>query len=341
MPFKLQKQGRQRKSPAEIVGVDLGGTGLKAVRMRQVKDAISVIAADILPPLQLPDGPEDHNVRLKLPKALQTNYVAIAVSGQNSVVRLLNLQGHVEPQALDEAAVREHVGLAPEYRISHVVLPTVRGKQETKVLVVGFPEKEAKTILSLVPSGPPAPYSVEVAGLSALTAFMNGPAQSSEHEAMAVIESGAHITFMALFHKKSLALVRKFDFGAESFVERVQQQLGVDRETARGIIADGSFDISQPVHEVMDPFLRQLTISKDFVERREDCHVGAVYLSGGTTLSRYWTDEVKAAVGVDVVSWDPFEGLHMADGVYPAAFEGQRSRFAAAVGACMGVFRGS
>jgi len=341
MPLKKPGKGRQRKSPTEILGVDFGSTGLKIVRMRNNKGQIALLAADILPPFEVPESATGHNIRLKVPKAFQANYTAMAVTGAGAAVRLLNMQGHVDAENLKEADVREQVGLSDEFRVSHVVLPLVRGKQETKVLVVGLPEKESKAVLSLVPYGPPAPCCLAISGLAAMTAFVHGPGADLPHDAVAVIESGAKITYMALFHKKTLALVRKFDFGADTIVARVQQQLGVDQETARGIIADGSFDISQPVHEVMDPFLRQLTISKDFVERREDCVVGAVYLSGGTTQSRYWMDEVTSAVGIDAIQWNPFEYVEVAPNAYPDELKGQESRFAAAIGACLGVFHGS
>jgi len=338
MPLKLPAKGRHRKSPSELVGVDIGTTGLKVVRMKQSKDDVAVISADILPPIHW--NGEDQPERIKLPKNLMANYTALTVSGEKAVVRLLNLPGHVKQSELEESAIREHVSVNKDFRISFTILPAVRGKQETRVLVVAIPEEQVKAALKLVPSGPPAPFSLEVAGLAALSSFMHGPGGSMGQEALGVVESGARVTFLALFYKKTLALVRKFDFGAESLVQKVQEQLGVDRETAEGIISDGSFDISQPVHEVMDPFLRQLTISKDFVERREDCRVAAIYLSGGTNLSRYWLEEVKAAAAADVVSWNPFEGLSVPDGAYPSNLNGQETRFSAAVGACLGVFEG-
>jgi len=336
MPVKMPSRGRHRRSPAEIVGVDLGATGLKAVRMRHNKDEISVVAVGILPALKGDD--DDTEVRLKLPKNLQANYVALTVSGERAIVRLLNLPGHVHQGELQEAQVREHVGLGDEYRISSLVLPSVRGRSETRVLVVGLHEDVARAALALVPSGPPAPYGIEISGLAALSAFSMAPDFQSSREAVGIIESGAKVTFLALFHKGTLALVRKFDFGAETLIVKVQEQLGVDRETAEGIIADGSFDISQPVHEVMDPFLRQLTISKDFVERREDCRVSTMYLSGGTNLSRYWLNEVKSAAGVEVKTWNPFAGLKLLENSYPDELEGQQARFSAAVGACLGSF---
>jgi Tfp pilus assembly PilM family ATPase len=204
-------------------------------------------------------------------------------------------------------------------------------------LVVGLLEKEAQSVLDLVAVGAPAPRSLELSGLSSLAAFLHGPGQAHEQDAVIMIEAGAKLTFMALLNKGAVILLRKFDLGSESIVAKVQQQLNVDQDTARGIISDGSFDISQSVRAVMAPFLRQLTISKDFVERRENCRLVKCYLSGGTSLSTYWKEEIRNATGVDSELWNPFHGLRVAEGAYPADLIGQEPRFAAAVGACWGV----
>ena len=334
MPFKFTFKGHQRKSPAELVAVDIGNTGLKVVKVRKSKDGLVVEAADILP--SFPELTPD--TRLALPKNLMANYTALMISGESAVVRILNLPSQ-DIEQMDMEQLREHVGLGEDFRVGHAVVAPQRGKAEAKVLVVGIPEQQAESVLSLVPYGPPAPFSIEVAGLAALTAFLRGPGTKHAQEAVAVIESGAKVTFMALFNKNVLSLVRKFDFGSETFVARVQQQLGVDRETAMGVVADGSFDISQIAHEVMDPFLRQFSISRDFVERREDSRVADVYLSGGASLSRYWLEEIQGAVGINVHVWNPFENLRLAPDAYPANLEGQQTRFTAAVGACLGVFQ--
>ena len=305
--------------------------------MRRSKEGLTVLGADFLPATATVQA-EGQEPKLVLPKNLLANYVAITVSGENAVVRILNMPGLSDASQIPADQVREHVGLGEEYRIGFVVASPGRGKQEAKVLVVGIPEQEAQAVLKMVAVGAPAPFSIEVAGLSTLTAFLQGPGAQHVQEAVGVIESGAKVTFMALFNRGVLALVRKFDFGSESLLGKVQQQLGVDRDTAQGIISDGSFDISQPVHEVMDPFLRQLSISKDFVERREDCRIGKFYVSGGASLSRYWMDEIVNASGIEVVRWNPFADMQVASGAMPEALQGQESRFAAAVGACLGVF---
>jgi Tfp pilus assembly PilM family ATPase len=212
----------------------------------------------------------------------------------------------------------------------------VRGKTETKYLAVAMPEDEAQSVLALVPAGPPAPLTLELSGLGALTAFLNGPGRDITDEAIGVIEAGARVTFLALFNKGALVLVRKFDFGCETLVTKVQQQMGVDRAVAEGIIADGSFDISGCVHDVMGPFLRQLSISRDFVERQEKCRIARIYLSGGMSLSDYWVEAIRSGSKMDLRLWDPFENIQMGPGAVAEALKGQHTRFAAALGLALG-----
>jgi len=330
-PFKKG----QRKGPSDVIGLDVATTGVKAVRMKKSKDGLTVTGVAVLPAIVFETGDDARKPILALPKHLLTNYCALTMSGDGCSVRILSLQGQNAAQ-IDEEHVREHVGLGQDYRVGFAVIVAGKGKQETKLLVVGMPEKEAQPLLDMVAVGPPAPCALELSGLSSMSAFLHGPGKVHEQDAVAVIDAGARLTFMALFNKGVLVLARKFELGSETIVTKVQQQLNVDRDTARGVISDGSFDISQSVRAVMDPFLRQLTISKDFVERREDCRVVKCYLSGGTSLSRYWLEEIRNATGVDSELWNPFGGLQMADGAYPAELAGQEPRFAAAVGVCLG-----
>lgn len=334
LPFALPFMGRPRKGPSELLGLDLATTALKAVRMKKAADGITVMSAAVLPPVKLA-GEGSGESTLNLAKNIIANYTVLSLTGESAVVRILGVPATAGD--LTEAQVREQAGLNEQFRVGFAPTAPHRGKGEVRILAVGVPEEEIQAVLKLVAVGAPAPYSIEVAGLSAITALLKGPGAQHAQEAVGVIEAGARVTFLALLNRGNLVLVRKFDFGAESIVAKVQQQLGVDRDTAQGIVSDGSFDISQPVHELMDPFLRQVSISKDFVERREDCRVVKVYVSGGASLSRYWMDEVKSAAGSDVERWNPFGNLRLAPDAYPASLAGQETRFTAAIGGCLGI----
>lgn len=343
--FKRNKE-QAKKGPTELVAVDIGSTGSKVVRLKKAKDGFTLVGTAILPAIPL-DGngsrtPAQLTSIRNMPKPFRSNYVALGVSSERAVVRLLNVPGQPDDSAAVESHLREHAGLEGEYRLSYSasrVKNPVRGKVETKYLAVAMPEDEAQSVLALVPAGPPAPLSLELSGLGALTAFSNGPGLTATDESVGVIEAGARVTFLALFNKGTLVLVRKFDFGCETLVTKVQQQMGVDRAVAEGIIADGSFDISGCVHDVMGPFLRQLSISRDFVERQEKCRIASMYLSGGMSLSDYWVDAIRSGSKMDLRLWDPFEHMQVAPGAVAESLNGQHTRFAAAIGLAQGAFK--
>lgn len=325
---------KQRKSPQDLVAVDFATSGVKVVRLKKQGDTITVLGADILPPANA--SAEGESSRLNLPKNLSAHYAALCFTGEHAIVRVVSLPGHVEEGAAAEQQVRDTLGLDAQYRVAFTSTASSRGKQETKLLTVAIPEADAQSVLSHVATGAPAPFAMELAGLAALNACLYGPASQHAAEAVCIIECGARVSYLAIFNKNVLILARKIDVGGESIATHVQKQLGLDAETAQSILSEGAIDISQAVREVIEPFLRQLTISRDFVEREENCRIRKAYISGGMSLSSYWTNEIRRATGMEVLPWNPFDVMTVAPGALPERLEGQQPRFAAVVGAALG-----
>ena len=334
LPFQKLWGARARKAPANLLGLDLGSTGVKAVRFHRTTGGLSVAAVDMLPPVDPASAPG--TVRLALPKKLQANYVALAFSCARDVVRLVNLPGRLDYGPNLEAQVREFMKTEGEQRLNYRIMGTEQGKTETRVLAVAVPEEDSRAVLGLVASGAPAPYALEVASLAGLTAYLRGPGLEHDRDAVCVLEAGARMTLITFLNRGLPVLIRKLDWGGAPLVERVQTHLGLDRETALGTLVEGSVDIASAVEDLLAPFLKQLTISRDFVERQENCQVGSLFVSGGTSLFRHWLNEIRAATGMEIQPLNPFKGLMLDPGAYPAALEGQQARFAAAVGAALG-----
>lgn len=316
---------------SDVLAVDLGASGTKVVRFRKVGTEELVVAVDLLPRIEVPAGDSATMAPLQLDKALKARYVAMAGAGAAAIVKLITFPSHSEKSP--DAHVNELMGLgdAANFRMGYEIVSETRA--ERRVLAVAIPERDAQAMLALFPSGTPAPCSIEVSGLAGLTAFERGPGIAQKEGCVAAIECGADSTLVAFYNKGVMVLVRKFDFGANSILKKLQGSLGVDEEVAAGILNDGSFDISQILHHAMESFLQQLVISWDFVERREDVRVGALYACGGGVLMRSWVQEMETATGQKPQLWNPFEGLKLAEGAFPERLKGQESRFAVAVGA--------
>jgi Tfp pilus assembly PilM family ATPase len=318
-----------RRLPSEVLGVDLGSSGTRVVRMRKHREGAELLSADVLPAL------EPTTISLALPPKLITNYTAVAISSPQHFVRLVNVPGVGETETVLAAKLQDIVKVEKSQRFAFRILRAVPGKRETLVLTVSVPEAEVLRVLALLPHGPPAAYSVEDAGLAALTAFYYGPGRELYEDAVCFIETGAHTTFVAFLNKRIPVLMRTLDLGGEKLVTNLQTQWGLDRETALGALGQGAtIDISQPLRELAAPVLRQLNISRDFVERQEGCRISKVFLSGGLGQIKQWGQAVQESMGMPTSTWDPFAPFQTTG--LPDAARCQSGRFSAAIGAALG-----
>jgi Tfp pilus assembly PilM family ATPase len=86
----------------------------------------------------------------------------------------------------------------------------------------------------------------------------------------------------------------------------------------------------------MSPFLKQLSISKDFIERHQGCRISKAYVSGGCALIPHLSTVLGQELQSEVVLWNPLEKIRYERGAIPKTLAGQGSRFAAAIGAAIG-----
>lgn len=327
-----------KKLPTDVTGLDIGTTNIKAVRMKKAKDGTTtLVAADILPPLENTESGA-HPAPYQLPPKLRGKYVSFAVSAERSIIKLLPFPGAFDSAA--EAKLAGNLGVEDPsgYRISYKVITQGHGRVESRVLAVALQADAAAAVTALFPTGIPAPFSMEISGLATMTAFLNGPGAAHKENTIGAIDFGANVSTFAIFNKGQLGMIRRFDAGTNLLLERVQNSLGVDRETAQGIVSDGAFDISQATNEVLEPLVKQMMVSRDFIERKENCHMQVVYISGALALSRDSFDVIHSAMGVEVNRWNVLDGLNVDANAIPSSIAGQEWRLSAAIGACQATF---
>jgi Tfp pilus assembly PilM family ATPase len=206
---------------------------------------------------------------------------------------------------------------------------------------VAIPQDDVRYLLNLFPSGPPAPASLEVSGLAFLSAFLNARGDETRNEAVCLIEAGETFSHYLFVNKGVVSLVGKMDFGIRTLQQKLVADLGVDEELATSILTDQSINISTSLSSVMLPFIKQLSISKDFIERHQGCRIKSIYTSGGMSLLPSFSNEVEQMLHVDVKSWSPFENIGVETGLLPEEFSRQATRFTTAIGAAIGGFQES
>lgn len=328
---------RFKRRPQDVVGIDLSSSGTQVVRIRKNNDHDTVTAVGFFP--EIPFPPEEESPQpLTLPTPMKAKYACITIPADGAIVKLLSFPGAFDDSGIDKLVESLGVENVDDYRIGYKIITEGHGKQESRVMGVAVPNTEIEAACAMLPTGLPAPFSIEIAGLATMSSFLHSPLPEIEAEAFAVMDFGPNRTSFAIFNRGNLALFRRFDVGAADVVRKVQSTLGVDHETAHGIISDGAFDISQAVNDVIGPIVKQMVVSRDFVERRENCHVKKLYTAGSLVKSRDSLDVVRSGLGVELDSWNPFDGFTVQESAVPDELQGQEWRFAAATGAVAGMF---
>jgi len=190
----------------------------------------------------------------------------------------------------------------------------------------------------MFPAGPPAPASVELAGLSFVSAFLHTHGAECVDEVVCLVEAGELSSHFVFLNKGKVALVGRFSSGGAMLRRKVAGDLGVDDELAGSILSDRSINVSSTLIDVMSPFLKQLSLSKDFIERHQGCRVSKIYVSGGVSLLPHWAEVMGQELHARIIAWDPLGNIRYEPELLPADLAGQSTRFAAAIGAALGGF---
>lgn len=324
---------KMKKGLNDVTGIDFGQTATKVVRLRKNSDGIVVEAAELLPALSSGGG-------FTVPPGMKARQAAIAASSPNATAKLLTFPGAID--ATFKSTLAKNMGMEDDSddRIAYRIITEGSGRVESRVLATTIPEPDAAAVMALFESGLPAPSSLELAPLAALTAFEAGPVLHGGTPTAGLIDFGTESSTLSIFHKKKLVLLRRFDFGTRKLLERVTSTLHIDKETALNILADNAFDISELITEIMSPLSSQLIVSRDFVERRENCNLRHIHCIGGLTSSPAAMQEVQRAMNIESKVFDPFTipGLNT-DALDSTRSSSAHGNFSAAIGAAMGTLQ--
>jgi len=321
----------------DLVGVDFSTTATKVVRIKLNKGEYSLAGLDLLPAVDFGETAG----RLELPRNMTTYYGCLSYTSPAAVVRMVNTPMAANEEMVSESKLRELLNVTQEYRVSARLIKRGSGKQDSSLLVAAIPDDDARFLVNMFPSGPPAPASLEVSGLAFVSAFLNARGAECKDETVCLLEAGETISHFVFLHKAEVVLVGKMPFGAQTLRKKLAADLGVDDELAANILSDRSINISSSLKSVLDPFVKQISISKDFIERHQSSRISKVYVSGGMSLLPSWSTEVEEMLNTDVVSWSPLEHIEFDSETVPEDMQSQLTRFSAAIGAAIGGFENS
>lgn len=329
---KVISKDREQSRSSDLIGVDFATTATKVARLKESKGSLVLTGLDLLPAVDFAEEPS----RLQLPRSMTTNYGCLAYTGPSAVVRMINTALPVDQHQLPEEKIRKHLNISDDFRVSASLVKRGEGRQDSTFLAAAIPNDDAAHMLELFPAGPPAPASIEVAGLSFMTAFLHAHGDACTGSTVCLLECGETISHFAFITNGIPTLVGKLPIGAKILREKVAQDLGLDDDLASSIMSDASVNISSSLTTVLAPHVKQLSISKDFIERHQGSRLAGLYVSGGMSLMSGCAEEVGRLLGMRAQPWSPLENITFDKSSIPEEMVQQATRFSAAIGAAIG-----
>jgi Tfp pilus assembly PilM family ATPase len=321
---------RFQKAPADTVGIEVHDSEMRLVHVKRVAGEPQILAAAVVP---LPPA-GTRILKRDMPVKLRSKYAAIAAPGENAILKLLTFSGSVSNNLEQRLLTGLGIPDMDHHRLSYRVIEEGHGKQESRVLAVALPETDVLETLKHF-SVSPAPYSFEISPLATFSALEHALGDQFHDSSFGVLDFGNKDSTLAMFHNGIPTIVRRFNLGSAALAAKVLADLGVTLETAAQTLQDSAFDNNDSVADILPPLVKQLLVSRDFVERRENCTISRVYISGELSQSPSVLTEIGRTMEIDAEAWDPFAGLTIQPGALPEEFNESRWIFSSALGAAL------
>lgn len=312
----------------DVVGIDLGASAVKAVRLK--KDSFgktAVVAAAVLPVYNrgAATGP------VALPKSLCAWSAAIAIPSRKGLIKLLPQS----PQLKDED-MPELLGLPKvnDYRIAACKIG--EGKQ-APLLVAGIPGAEAENLQAVLPAGKPLLASAGLSGLASISAYMYAFKGEYGEGCDLVIDTGRESMTMGVFHQGVPCVIRQFETGISSLENAVAEAFSCDMTTVRDILISGEVDIGNVIQNAYSNLLRQASIAVDFSERRTSSRLARIFLTGGLSVNGCFKGELQNSFGIAPVALDSWKGMTVPAAVAAEVGKNAGCSFAAATASALAV----
>lgn len=321
------------KEISDITGFDFSSSGIKIVRLRKMGAGVTLVGADLLPSVELGKEMRKH---IELPKTLIAKHAAAAYTFPDALVRVLTMPVDEQKSDIDHIEkLKELLNVEDTQRASFRVISQGKSKKDSVVLGVAVPGEDVTHLLACFSDGIPALRSLEIAGLASISAFQAACGEKHADDCVCLLESGKRVTYLSFLDKRELLLCFKIDVGADTLTRRVENDLGVDTDMVRTILAGGGVDITSSVDAVFDSTIRQLSISRDFVERKTGKPLSNLYITGGMGMSGHLQEPIQNSLGIDCDVWNPLDAIELTADSWPEKLQGQERRFAGALGAAL------
>lgn len=316
-------------SKKDIVGIDIGTSAVKMVRLREARGTFHLQNIGIVPlepetiiDNAIMDSPAIVNAIQNMLESMKikTRFVATSVSGHSVIIRKINLPIMTESEL--ETSIQWEAEQYIPFDVSevnidfHIIGPDQKDPSQMGVILVAAKKEFVNDHAAVFSEAGMIPVVMDV-DCFAVENMFNYNYGFVEGEIVALIDLGASATSVNVMRGSSSIFTRDIQTGGNLLSQELQKRLSVSSEDAERIKL-GERNISDLTPAAIDSVLSDATEnlvqevqrSLDFFSATSsDDRISKVYLTGGVSASERIQNVLAQRLDIEVERIDPFRNI--------------------------------
>ena len=303
----------------EVLGLDIGSSAVKVVRLRQDNTGYTVTAAGIAE-IAVSEGNNNHLNTIKAIREClksagsKTKLAVCGVSGPDVAVRDFEFP-LLSTSEIDGAVLFEATQVCPfnaaESAVDHHLIPNGDGK--TKGILVAATNTLITSKEKLVKESALKCVLMDVEGLALLNCF-NGLADESEKSTTAILNVGSSGTTVAIMGGNGRPFIRDMTFAGDNIVELIAADKDMSIEDVKGILSADSTASQMELHDSLKKACLKLIVNvsetlRYYATQKQSTRVEKIFVCGGFALTKGFVELLNSRLGVEALLWNPFEKI--------------------------------
>ncbi|MCX5687143.1 MAG: pilus assembly protein PilM, partial [Candidatus Omnitrophica bacterium] len=177
--------------------------------------------------------------------------------------------------------------------------------------------------------------SIDVDTVAILNAFQRLNLEAKQESVYAMINIGAKFSNMNIITKGYPYFTRDIMWGGMDISSRIKELLGLspnEAEILKCNPGEKKADIAGIIMPALEKFTSEIRMSFDYFETQFGKNIEKLYISGGTAYLFNMQDFLKNSLELEVILWNPFEGIKIIDDSVDNEFRNSSSKFTVATG---------
>ncbi len=343
-------------SKKDIVGIDVGSSAVKLVRLRESRGNYHLVNVGIMP--LAPETIVDNTImdsttivdvikNLMIGMKVKVKRVSTSVSGHSVIIRkiLLPVMTDSELEASIQWEAEQYIPFdISEVNIDFQILgPDEKDPSQMNVMLVAAKKDFVEDFVSIFAESGLEPIVMDI-DCFAVENMFDYNYGFVDNEVVALIDLGASATSVNVLKGEVSVFTRDIQAGGNLLSEELQKRLGVSSEEAERAklgdrdIADVDPDsIDEVLRDAIENLVQEVQRSLDFfTATSSEDRVTKVYLAGGVSSSTQVRETLEARLAIPTERVDPFRNLTINEKEFDSEYlEAIGPMFSVAVGLAM------